>query len=138
MKLWGPLVAGLLLATGIGGYLVLSADPSYRLATYPMPQGRFGFQAGLGGRLEGRINNDGTACFWMNTEEGQMYLIWPGGYSARAKPPRIIDDRGRVVALVGDYGEADGLGGGLVPDESAGRPILGCPTHHLAWTVAPD
>jgi hypothetical protein len=103
-----------------------------------MPQGRIGFEAGLGGRLEGRVNNDGTACFWTGTGQDRLYLIWPAGYSARANPLRILDDRGRVLALVGDYGQADGLGGGLVPDDAARRPLVGCPTPQQAWTVAPD
>jgi len=138
MRRFAPLIVGAMVAAGIGGYLILSGDPSYRVATYPMPYGRAGMQAGLGGRLEGQANNDGTACFWMGTEQDRLYLIWPAGYSARANPLRIIDDRGRVLALVGDYGQADGLGGGRVPDDAAGRSLVGCPTPQQAWIVAPD
>src|SRR5437879_13464426 len=138
VRRFAPLLAGLLVAAGIAGYLLLSGDPSYRIAAYPMPYGRAGMQAGLGGRLEGQANHDGTACFWIATEQGRMYLIWPAGYSARTNPLRIIDDRGRVLALSGDYSQAAGLGGGLGPDDPAGRSIVGCPTAHLTWIVAPD
>ncbi len=135
MRVWAPAVAGLVAAAGISGYLLLRGDPAYRVATFTTSPSRFGFQAALSGHLEGLVNPDGTACFWMSSEQGRMYLIWPGGYSARAKPTRILDDHGHAIAIVGDDSN---LGGGLVPDESMSKPILGCPTHHLAWLVAPD
>ena len=72
---------------------------------------------------------------WCAGEQGRMYLIWPGGYSARTTPTRILDDHGHAIVIVGDYSN---LGGGLVPDESMSKPILGCPMPHQAWLVAPD
>ena len=132
------MLAGLLVAAGIGGYLLLSGGPSYRLATYAMPHGRVGMLAALGGRLEGQANHDGTACFWVASEQDRTYLIWPAGYSARANPLRIIDDRGRVLIRASDNSQAAPLGGGLGPYDPAGRSIVGCPTSHLTWIVAPD
>jgi hypothetical protein len=84
--------------------------------------------AALGGRLEGQANHDGRACFWVASEQDRTCQIWPAGYSARANPLRIIDDRGRVLIRAGDNSQAAGLGGGLGPDDPAVRSIAGCPT----------
>jgi hypothetical protein len=74
-----------------------------------------------GGILQGQVNGDGTACFWLGTSSGGQPLSWPYGYSARANPLAVYDDTGGRVATVG---QRVSLTGGRMPDNV--HSIAGC------------
>lgn len=61
-------------------------------------------------RLGGPLNYDGR-CFWVGSNTSRTDIIWPYGYSAAFHPPRIVDNKGRVVGRVGQFVD---LGGGYV------------------------
>jgi hypothetical protein len=86
--------------------------------------------AAWGGYLQGRINNDGTACLWLGSGKNQTVLIWPPGYSAAGAPLSVIDDHNRRVAMVGKYVQ---VGGGLVSPLPV--PVPSCSVFDRAWAV---
>jgi hypothetical protein len=77
--------------------------------------------AGAGGILQGQINGDGTASFWLGTSSGGQALSWPYGYSARDNPLAVYDDAGNRVAAVG---QKVTMTGGLMADNV--HSITGC------------
>jgi hypothetical protein len=81
------------------------------------------------GVVSGRINPDGTACFWTGAEPDRHALIWPDGYVARGDPVTVYDESGRLVVVAGQQAS---LGGGLAPD---GTQVPGCPGFSHAWVV---
>src|SRR5258708_27189842 len=85
--------------------------------------------ARMEGVLQGQVNSDRTACFWIGASTG-MALSWPYGYSARANPLAVYDDaRNRVAAV----GQRVAMGGGLMADIV--RSITGCPGFTEVWGV---
>ena len=98
---------------------------TYKVATWYSPTPQIGFHSSTTGVLDGQINADGSACFWLGSGEDRTALLWPPGYSARDKPLSIFDAKGHMIATVGDLVT---FGGGLAPDDVIARGIFGCPT----------
>lgn len=73
------------------------------------------------GVLQGKVNSDGTACFWLATSSGGHALSWPYGYSARDHPLAVYDETGNRVAMVR---QTVTLTGGLMADTV--HSITGC------------
>ena len=82
------------------------------------------------GVLEGRLNKDGTACFWIGAGAGRQQLIWPDGYFAGGASLTVFDKAGTKLASVG---QRVTLAGGLASD-GVGTP-LGCDPALQAWIV---
>ena len=93
-----------------------SDGPVYKIATATQRSGVMSL-ANAVGVLDGKLNADGTACFWL----GGSALSWPDGYSARRNPLAVYDDRGNVVATVG---QKVSMAGGLMSDNV--NSINGC------------
>lgn len=68
----------------------------------------------LEGPLHGQVNDDGTACFWVERDGYRTAVMWPKGWSADDHPLRILDDWTHTVARVGDTVSIGG-GGSLAP-----------------------
>ena len=73
------------------------------------------------GTVRGTANGDGTACFRI-AEDPALPMVWPHAYYALANPLRVIDARGKVVAV---DGQKVRLGGGTA-DLNQSEVILGC------------
>ena len=100
-----------------------------RVATY-RPTGSAPV-AQIDGVLAGRVNPDGTACFYFDKGDShQVAIIWPAGASAFAGPLRVSDGRGHT-ARVGDHVT---FGGGVSGD-SGRAPVLGCGKPRVAVIV---
>jgi len=95
-----------------------------RVATHPSFSGEN--SALLAGRLSGD-RAGALACFWI-ADHPDLPIIWPTGYSAQDNPLRVVDDRGRMVAAVGD---AIRLGGSAADVPS--HTVLGCGAANQAW-----
>jgi len=93
---------------------------SYKIATASARSDLMNL-ASADGILQGQINGDGTACFWLGTSSGGQALSWPYGYSARGNPLAVYDDTGNRVAAVG---QRVTLTGGLMSDNV--HSITGC------------
>ncbi|MGZ4560242.1 MAG: hypothetical protein ACXVXJ_04605 [Mycobacteriaceae bacterium] len=83
--------------------------------------------AGLTGRLNGRVNVDGTACFWVHfsgkpgSPPGDIAILWLAKSVAYDRPLRVVDGSGYEMARVGHVVT---LGGGNI--EKSQLPLLGC------------
>jgi hypothetical protein len=105
----------------------------YRIATASRP-GLAYMLALTSGRLDGRVNPDGTACFWLGDGTNRYAISWPFGFSAAGPPLTVYNADGRKAATVG---QRVSMGGGGGPD---GTPNpLGC-SGNLAgvWFAAPQ
>jgi hypothetical protein len=77
--------------------------PSYKVATWYSRTPSAGFLTSGTGVLGGQTNADGSACFWLVSDgEGRSALEWPPGYSARGNPLSIFDEKGQMIATVGE------------------------------------
>ncbi len=87
--------------------------------------------AGLTGVLHGRVNADGTACFWISVdgkpESRPVAIRWPASAVAYDDPLRVVNAEGHEFGRVG--GPVDLVGGFIDPDQ---LPLLGC----TGFTVA--
>jgi hypothetical protein len=101
---------------------------TYKIATDTSRSGAMHL-ARAEGVLQGQINSDGTACFWVGASTA-MALSWPYGYSARANPLAVYDEAGNRVAAVG---QKVTMGGGLMADSV--RSITGCAGFTTYWGV---
>lgn len=82
------------------------------------------------GVLQGRVNGDGTACFWLGNSSDGRALYWPYGFSARSEPLAVYDDaRNRVAAV----GQRIIMAGGLMGDSV--HSIKGCSGFTQFWGV---
>ena len=79
--------------------------------------------------LQGRANQNGTACFWVGDQRRTVVLLWPAGYYARGNPLSIFDRTGRRH---GTAGQRVRMGGGHLP---ASPRILGCSGFQDVWSV---
>jgi len=80
------------------------------------------------GQIQGEVAN-GHACFWITTPDGAtVSLVWPEGSTARDNPLRVEDDRGRIIAAVGDD-----------PSRLSGHPSdePGCATESTRFILGP-
>jgi hypothetical protein len=105
-------------------------NSSYKVATVSTWPPGASMQAEFSGILGGQVNHDGTACFWLGNGQSRTVLIWPGGYSGRGTPPSIVDQRGQILASVGQHVT---LGGGTITPVTS--YILGCPPAAEAFEV---
>src|SRR6266550_261025 len=105
-------------------------NSSYEVATVSTRPSGARMQSEFSGTLGGQVNHDGTACFWLGSGQNRTVLIWPGGYSGRGAPPSIVDQRGQILASVGQQVT---LGGGTI--SPAASSILGCPPTAEAFEV---
>jgi hypothetical protein len=96
-----------------------SPSPKYKIATHPSG---VVLAARLDTTLQGQANSDGTACFWVADGSGRMALEWPNGFTAKANPLSVYDDRGVRAAVVGSHLTA---AGGLEFPDFRG-PLFGC------------
>jgi len=116
----GVLVAGPALLTAS-----CSANPDlirHKVATHDAAGGGT-FLGRLQGQLGGQLNQDGTACLWVQNAGTKTLLIWPNGFYVTAKPPlKIADARGTILATVG---QQLSVAGGMGPDPKE-EPVFGC------------
>ena len=148
IRFWRPtnpghafvLIAALLiLLVGVVGFRIGLSTPTYKVATWPrhatagaLPEARATTK--VGGVLGGRTNVDGTACFWLGSDGGQVALMWPPEYSAHGRPLTIYDQNGNVFATVGQFVNLDGSV--AAPDDIMAKPVLGCPRMSSVELVA--
>jgi hypothetical protein len=92
----------------------------YRIATASRP-GMASMLALASGKLDGQVNPDGTACFWLGDGTNRYAIFWPFGFSAAGLPLTVYDTDGRKAATVG---QEVSMGGGNGPDGTANP--LGC------------
>jgi hypothetical protein len=115
---------------------------SYRVATWSLPAGASTVpearaNTGVAGELGGRINDDGTACFWLLGDgQDRVALMWPPRYSAHGTPLTIFSQNGQAVATVGEFVTLDGAVS--APDDIQGNAITGCPKMSLVVLVGPQ
>jgi len=107
----------------------VSGTQQYRIAAASVRADAINL-ARLDGVLEGSVNADGTACFWVGHGSVRTALFWPYGYKAAAPPLAVYDDEDLLVAAVG---ESVTMAGGLLPDGV--HAILGCPGFTNFWGV---
>ena len=93
---------------------------SYRIATASVRSDYMDL-ARAAGTLQGKVNGDGTACFWLGTSSGGQALSWPFGYSAKGGPLAVYDEAGNRRAMIG---QRVTLTGGLMADTV--HSITGC------------
>ena len=131
------LTAVVLVSFGVVGFRIGSSTPSYKVATWcppagagALPEGRA--LTGVTGLLAGRINADGTACFWLSNEGYQPALMWPPRYSAHGNPLTVYSQNGQPVATVGRVRESRWRcdGSGRHPQ----RACVGLPTNVVTDT----
>ena len=106
-----------------------SGTQEYRIATASVRGDAINL-ARLDGVVEGSINVDRTACFWVSNGSVRTALFWPYGYKAVAPPLAVYDDKDALVAVVG---QRVTMAGGLLPDDV--HAILGCPGLTNLWGV---
>jgi hypothetical protein len=99
-------------STDQGSPLAIATDSEVRAA---------GMTALFDGTIHGSVNSDRTACFRMS-ELPDLPTFWPHGYSARTNPLRVVDDRGKTVAVDGQQVK---LAGGIA-DLHKTQAIVGC------------
>jgi hypothetical protein len=117
-------VVTVLLTTGCGADRGL--EGTLKVATVEGSPGSFRLLALFNGRVSGRANPDGTACFWVGSSDDRMALVWPRGSAAALDPLRVVDGGGNTITAVGDTFSATG---GVAPGA-----VLGCadiPRHHI-------
>ena len=83
--------------------------PTFLVATTSASPG-FGFNARLQGKLQGKTNSDGTACFFVTQGSLRTILVWPQGYLARGNPLEVLNENGHSI---GQIGQEIALRGGL-------------------------
>jgi hypothetical protein len=99
-------------------------------ATEPHDVWRLGGDAGLLGRMTGRVHGDSaTRCVWVGPRSAATQILWPQRYRLRFGPFRIEGPGGRVVARDGDWLR---LGGGLGPSTAW---LRACPSGDGHWRV---
>jgi hypothetical protein len=105
----------------------------YRIATPSRPGGAY-MLALSSGTLDGQVNPDGTACFWLGVGTNRDAISWPFGFSAAGPPLTVYNSDGRMAATIG---QRVSLGGGGGPD---GTPNpLGCSGKFTGvWFAAPQ
>jgi len=92
----------------------------YRIATASRPGGSY-MLALFSGKLDGQVNPNGTACFWLGVGTDRYAISWPFGFSAAGPPLTLYNSDGRKGATIG---QQVSIGGGGAPD---GTPNpLGC------------
>jgi hypothetical protein len=91
---------------------------SFRVATFRDAGGSAGHTALIGGNIHGRVNDDGTACFWLGSRADRLAMVWPRGSGAERHPLRVVDRFGHTIQRVEDEYSS---GGGVI----AGA-VLGC------------
>ena len=134
------LTAVVLVSFGVVGFRIGSSTPSYKVATWSPPAGAGALPegralTGVTGLLAGRINADGTACFWLSNEGYQPALMWPPRYSAHGNPLTVYSKNGQPVATVGEFVNLDGAV--TAPEDILKEPVLGCPRMSSLILVAP-
>ena len=92
----------------------------YRIATESRP-GMAYMAALASGKLDGQVNPDGTACFWLGDGTNRYAIFWPFGFTAAGPPLTVYDTDGHKAATVG---QGVSMGGGNAP-EGTPNP-LGC------------
>lgn len=120
------MVPVLLFMTACGD--VKQAGDTYKIATASTLSAAI-HPARAEGVLHGQVNNDGTACFWIDDPPNSRALSWPYGFSARANPLTVYDDTGQRLVAVGQFVVMDGL---LADDVHS---IVGCQDFTLFWGV---
>jgi hypothetical protein len=124
-------------------WLTGSETSGYRIATASSPS-EFMLLARATGTLQGQVNLDGTACFWIGDTRNGEAISWPFGYSARGtaiaslfEPSiggrshlAVYNQAGQRVAQVG---QRVVMAGGLMPSDV--KSILGCAGFAQLWTA---
>jgi hypothetical protein len=105
---------------------------SYKVATWYATTPAAGSLTSGTGLLGGQTNADGSACFWLGSGEDRAALLWPPGYSARANPLSIFDEKGQMIATVGEVVTLDG---GVAPENVIAKSVFGCPKTPLVREV---
>lgn len=118
----------LLGATECGSVPPASSSRQYEIAT--TPPGQATLLARADGVLAGKVNRDGTACFWLSNGDAQLLLYWPDGYYAGGASLTVFDRAGTKRASVG---QRVTFAGGLAPDGYA--TPLGCAPSTHVWIV---
>ena len=109
----------------------LARGGSLTVATAPSNDGSDGRLALLEGVLGGERTGGSTACFWVETDEGRTYVLWPHGWTATVDPLKAVDRQGMNGVAVGEPVE---IGGAPVQD---GDPTLaGCDLPPGAYVFA--
>lgn len=100
------MVPVLLFMTACGD--VKQAGDSYKIATASTLSAAI-HPARAEGVLHGQVNNDGTACFWIDDAPDSRALSWPYGFSARGNPLAVYDEMGQRLVAVGQFVTDGGL-----------------------------
>lgn len=117
---WVLIAAACLLSSACGTEVSQGGGAAYKIATASVRSDYMDLARAVG-MLQGQVNGDGTACFWLGTRSAGQALSWPYGYSAKDNPLAVYDDKGNRVATVG---QRVTMAGGLMPDTV--RSITGC------------
>ena len=113
------------LVTGCATSASITGD--YQVATHPVSD--MSRQARAEGTLQGQINGDGTACFWLGAGKDRAVIVWPDGYFARSSPISVFDEnRNRV----GEVGSSIVLSGGVLASTAK---VTGCSDFSQVWFV---
>ena len=84
----------------------------------------------LAGTLGGERTSETTACFWVETEVGRVYVRWPHGWTAKVDPLKVVDAWGLNGVRIGDPIE---LGGGSPSDDDLTLPGCDLPADALVF-----
>jgi hypothetical protein len=104
----------------------------YRIASESRPGGAYNL-ALTSGKLDGQVNRDGTACFWLGDGTNRYAISWPFGFSAAGPPLTVYNADGRKVATIG---RRVSMGGSA--DGPAHNP-LGCSGKFVGvWSASPE
>jgi hypothetical protein len=117
----------LLFITACGG----ASPPSlgYKIATATV-RSDVSHLARVEGVLQGQVNTDGTACFWIDDAPDSRALSWPYGYSSRGNPLAVYDGTGQRLVAVGQFVVMEG---GLLAGDV--HRIVGCQDFTQFWQV---
>jgi len=104
----------------------------YRIATASRPGGAY-MLALISGNLDGQVNPNGTACFWLSLGTNRYAISWPFGFSAAGPPLTVYNSDGRKAATIGQRVSMGGGGGGPTPSP------LGCSGEFAGvWSASPQ
>lgn len=94
----------------------------YRIATESRPGVSY-LLALTSGTLDGQVNPDGTACFWLGDGTNRRAIYWPFGFSAAAPPLTVYNAEGHKAATIGQRVSLGGAGadGGPNPVGCSGK-----------------